>query len=142
MPQTAAFCPACGRAMQAETRAQGTVGVFPENIAGALAYFTFIPAIVFLVLVPYNKNRFLRFHSFQCLLLWGAAILIGIALKLASVVLFIVPVLGPLLVWVVAVVVVLAAIVIWLVLVVKAFQGEMFQLPMLGEFAAQYAGPI
>src|SRR5271169_2700415 len=142
MPETAAFCPGCGRSMHTETRAQGSVGPFPENIAGALAYFTFIPAIVFLVLVPYNKNRFLRFHSFQCLLLWGAAILIGIALKLASVVLFIVPVLGPLLVWVVAVVVVLAAIVIWLVLVVKAFQGEMFQLPMLGEFAAQYAGPI
>ena len=142
MPQSAAFCPACGRAMQAETRAQGSVGVFPENIAGALAYFTFIPAIVFLFLAPYSKNRFLRFHSFQCLLLWAAAILIGIALKLASVVLFIVPVLGPLLVWVVAVVVVLAAIVIWLVLVVKAFQGEMFQLPMLGEFAAQYAGSI
>jgi len=39
-------------------------------------------------------------------------------------------------------VVVLAAIVIWLVLVVKAFQGEMFQLPMLGEFAAQYAGSV
>ena len=54
----------------------------------------------------------------------------------------IVPVLGPLLVLVVAVVVVLAVIVIWLVLVVKAFQGEMFQLPMLGDFAAQYANSI
>ncbi len=128
--------------MQGEPRAGGTVGVLPENVGGALAYFTFIPAIVFLVLDPYKKNRFLRFHSLQCLLLWGAAILIGTALKLASVVLFIVPVLGPLLVLVVAVVVVLAIMVIWLVLVVKAFQGEMFQLPMLGEFAAQYAGSI
>jgi uncharacterized membrane protein len=128
--------------MHSEPRAGGTVGILPENIAGALAYFTFIPAILFLLLEPYKKNRFLRFHSLQCLLLWGGAILIGIALKLASVVLFIVPVLGPLLVLVVAVVVVLAVIVIWLVLVVKAFQGEMFHLPLLGEFAAQYADSI
>jgi len=128
--------------MHVEVRAQDCVGVLPENVGGALAYFTFIPAIVFLVLEPYNKNRFLRFHSVQCLLLWAAAILVAIALKLASVVLFIVPVLGPLLVWVVAAVVALAAIVIWLVLVVKAFQGEMFHLPVLGEFAAQYASSI
>lgn len=121
-----------------QTRASGKVGVFPENIAGALAYLTFIPAIVFLTLDPYKKNRFVRFHSVQCLLLWGAVILLAIALKLASVVLFIIPVLGPLLVLLVSVVVGLAAFVIWLVLVVKAFQGEMFMLPMLGEVAEQH----
>jgi len=142
MPDTAVFCPGCGQPMQAEPRAQGTVGALPVTLAGVLAYFTFIPAIVFLVLEPYNKNRFLRFHSVQCLLLWGAATLVGIALKLASVVLFIVPVLGPLLVYLVSGVVVLAVAVIWLVLVVKAAQGEMFRLPLLGDFAAQYATSI
>jgi len=140
MPDTAAFCPSCGRSMHTETRAQGKVGPFPENIAGALAYCTFIPAILFLVLAPYNKNRFVRFHSIQCLLLLGAGIVFAIALKLASVVLFIVPVLGPLLVLLVSMVVALAIVVIWLVLVVKAFQGEMFKLPLLGDFAAQQVG--
>ena len=105
--------------MLTEPRAQGRVGVLPENVAGALAYFTFIPAILFLVIEPYKKNRFVRFHSVQCLLLWGASGLFAIALKLASVVLFIIPVLGPLLVWLVSTVVVLAAVVIWVVLVVK-----------------------
>jgi uncharacterized membrane protein len=142
MPGTAVFCPGCGRPMQTPTRAQGTVGVLPENIAGALAYLTFIPAIIFLVLDPYNKNRFVRFHSVQCLLLLGAGILLAIALKLASVVLFIIPVLGPLLVWLVSTVVGLAIVVIWLVLVIKAFQGEMFKLPMLGDLAEQYAGSL
>jgi uncharacterized membrane protein len=142
MPETAAFCPGCGHPMQTEPRAQGTVGALPENIAGALAYITFIPAVFFLVLEPYNKSRFLRFHSVQCLLLWAAATLVGIALKLASVVLFIIPVLGPLLVLLVSVVVSLAVAVIWLVLVVKAFQGEMFRLPLLGDFAAQYASSV
>ncbi|HME33665.1 MAG TPA: hypothetical protein VKF84_00410 [Candidatus Sulfotelmatobacter sp.] len=157
MPATAAYCPGCGRPMSAETRsaetpsaelisaeprAQGRVGALPENVAGALAYFTFVPAVLFLVIAPYRKNRFVRFHSVQCLLLWGASGLFAVALKLASVVLFIIPVLGPLLVWLVSTVVVLAAVVIWVVLVVKGFQGEMFKLPLLGDFAAQQAGEM
>jgi len=126
--------------MQTETRAQGKVGPFPENIAGAIAYLTFIPAIVFLFVEPYSKNRFVRFHSVQCLLLGAAAILLAIALKLASVVLFIIPVLGPLIVVLVSTVVALAVVVIWLVLLIKAFQGEMFKLPLLGDLADQQAG--
>jgi len=125
--------------MQTEERAQGKVGPLPEPVAGALAYFTFIPAIVFLVVEPYKKNRFVRFHSFQCLLLWGAAILVATALKLAGMLLFIIPVLGPLLVVLVWTVVGFGTVVIWLVLVVKAFQGLMFRLPLAGDFAAQQA---
>jgi uncharacterized membrane protein len=139
MPQTAAYCPGCGRPMQVEARAQGKVGVLSEPIAGALAYFTFIPAITLLLLEPYKHNRFVRFHSFQCLSLWGAAVLLAIALKLAGLLLFIIPVLGPLLAVLVSTVVGLGAVVLWLVLVVKAFQGEMFQIPLLGAFAAQQA---
>jgi uncharacterized membrane protein len=123
--------------MQAESRAQGKVGALSEPIAGALAYFTFIPAIVFLVLEPYKKNRFVRFHSLQCLLLWLAGILLAIALKLAGLLLFIIPVAGPLLVLLLSMVVGLAAVAIWLVLVVKAFQGVTFRLPLLGDFALQ-----
>ena len=33
-----------------------------DNAAGALAYVTIIPAIIFLVVEPYNKNSFIRFH--------------------------------------------------------------------------------
>jgi uncharacterized membrane protein len=125
--------------MQAESRAQGKVGALSEPIAGALAYFTFIPAIVFLVLEPYKKNRFVRFHSLQCLLLWLAGILLAIALKLAGLLLFIIPVAGPLLVLLLSMVVGLAAVAIWLVLVVKAFQGVTFRLPLLGDFALQHS---
>ena len=120
-------------------RARGRVGAFPENIAGAIAYITFIPAIVFLVLAPYNANRFLRFHSFQCLFLWATAVLTGIALKLIGFVLLIIPVLGHLLVVLLSTVIGLAAVVIWLVLVVKALQGEAFKLPVLGDFADELA---
>src|SRR5437899_1404024 len=72
MPVHAAFCPGCGRSMQSSPRAEGKVGAFRESIAGALAYFSFIPAGVFLCIDPYRTNRFVRFHSVQCLLLWLA----------------------------------------------------------------------
>lgn len=140
MPVTAAFCPGCGLPVQAEARALGRVGPFAESVAGALAYFTFIPAIIFLLVEPFRKSRFVRFHSVQCLLLGGAAIVLAIAIKLASVVLLIIPVLGPLVVVLVSTVVALAVFVIWLVLVIKAFQGEMFKLPLLGDLAGQQAG--
>lgn len=159
MPADAAFCPGCGRPMRTEGRTetrtewrtetsaqapeasvQGKVGPLPVSLAGALAYFTFVPAIVFLFVDPYRKNRFMRFHSIQCLLFSGAVILLSAVLRLAGLVIFLIPLLGPLLVAVIDVVVALAAVLLWLVLVVKAFQGEMFKLPILGDFAERYSG--
>jgi len=114
----------------------------PESVAGGLAYLSFIPAIVFLFLEPYKSNRFVRFHSFQCLFAWVAAIVIGAVLRLLSMVLFIIPHLGPLLVLLVHVVVGLAALFVWLVLLVKAVQGEWFKLPLIGDFAERYSDPM
>jgi uncharacterized membrane protein len=128
--------------MQVIAKAHGKVGGLPENLAGALAYFTFLPAIVFLLLQPYRKNRFVRFHALQCLLFTGATILIALLLWLASLALFAVPVLGPLLVVLVAAVATLAATFAWLVLVIKAFQGATYKLALVGEFAEQYADRI
>jgi uncharacterized membrane protein len=142
MPQTAAFCPGCGVSMQAPARATGKVGPLPETVAGALAYLTFIPAIVFLVLKPYNQNLFVRFHSVQCLVLWAAALLAATLLRLAGFLLVYVPVVGPLFAVLVAAFAGLAFLLLWLVLVVKAFQGEMFKLPFVGNFAEQYASTL
>lgn len=142
MPAAAAYCPGCGQTMRDIPHADGTVGRFPENIAGALAYFTLLPAILFLALEPYKRNRFVRFHSGQCLLLWAAAALIAVAIRLAGVFLFMIPTAGPLflvLLWTVAA---LALVFVWLVLVVKALQGEMFQLPVLGDLAEQFADTV
>lgn len=122
------------------TRVRGKVGALSESIAGALAYFTIIPAVVFLFLEPYRRNLFVRFHAFQCLLFTAVIILIALTLRLAGYALFVIPVLGPLLVVVVDVVAGLAAVFLWLALVVKALQGEAFSLPVLGDFAQHYAG--
>ena len=68
--------------------------------------------------------------------------MLAVALKLAGDALFLIPVVGPLLVVLVGVVASLAVLMIWLVLVVKAFQGEMFKLPILGYLAEQHADAI
>jgi len=142
MPQGAAFCPGCGRPMHAEPRAQGRVGPFPEGIAGGLAYLSFIPAIIFLLVDPYKRNRFVRFHSFQCLFASAVGLGLGLAMRLVGWVLFMIPKVGPLLDFLIAVVAILAAVFLWLVLTVKALQGEWFRLPVLGDFADRYADPI
>jgi uncharacterized membrane protein len=75
----------------------------------------------------------------QSFLFTTAAILIGFALWLAGMALFVIPVLGPLLVVVIVVVTALAVFFLWLTLVIKAFQGVTFKLPALGRLAEHYA---
>jgi uncharacterized membrane protein len=104
-----------------------------------MAYCTIIPAIVFLLVEPYSKNRFVRFHSLQCLGVCLVALVVGAMLRVAGFVLFFIPVLGHLLVWLLSMVVTLAFLVVWVVLVVKALQGEMFKLPVVGDFAERRA---
>ncbi len=140
MPENVAFCPACGQAMHEVERARGKVGILPEPVAGALAYCTFFPALIFLWLEPYRTNRFVRFHSFQCIGLFLVAIAAGAVLRIVGVLLALVPSFGPLLVLLASMLIGLGLFVIWLVLVVKALQGEMFKLPFVGNYAEKQAG--
>jgi uncharacterized membrane protein len=137
MPDTAGFCPGCGRTMRPDTRVQGMVGVLPKALAGALAYLL-LPAIVFLLVDPYKNNRFVRFHSFQSIALCFAAVVTVAILRIVGLAVFFIPVLGHLLVWLLSMLVSLAFFILWIVLIVKALQGEMFKLPLLGTFAEQH----
>jgi uncharacterized membrane protein len=142
-----AFCPTCGTqiadgttcpkcaAGQSVSPASSPAAGLTDNVAGALAYVTIIPAIVFLVLEPFNKRRFVRFHAFQCLFFAVAWTVIWIGLSFVAHI----PFLGwaTVLVWPL---VSLAGFVIWLILVLKAYQGQMFKLPVIGDMAEQQAG--
>lgn len=142
MPETAAYCPGCGISMSPPARATGRVGWLAENIAGALAYLTLVPAIVFLLTKPYSRNLFVRFHSIQCLIFWAAALLTATLVRLAGFLLMAIPIVGPLLFVLVSVLGILAAFSVWAVLIVKGLQGEMFKLPWLGDFAERYANSL
>lgn len=108
---------------------------FRDNFIAALAYFTFIPAIVLVLTEPYKRNRFIRFHSFQSIFLAVSTIVIAIAVRVLYSVLVLIPVLGFLLAWLSVAVVVLGWVILWLVLLVKALQGETFRLPWIGRLA-------
>jgi len=126
-------CAACsGRAASAPTVAGSGLA---DNVAGMLAYVTIIPAIVFLVLEPYNKSRFVRFHSFQSIFFGVAVFAIQIALSVMTVVPLLIFITGPL-----HLLVALGAFIVWIILLLKANQGLMFKLPVIGDLAEKQAG--
>lgn len=110
-----------------------------ENFAGALAYLTFIPAILLLLVEPHRRNSFVRFHAVQCLLFWLAGVAVAVSVRMITLLLLLIPGVGPLLAMLVAVIVILAAVLTWFVLFVKAFQGERFSLPLIGDLAEHYS---
>lgn len=100
-----------------------------DTAAGALAYVTIIPAIVFLIVEPYNKNSFVRFHAWQCIFL-------GIAAFAVQVVLSIIPVVG----WILLPITMVGFLVLWIIALVQALKGNRFKLPVIGKLAEQQAG--
>jgi uncharacterized membrane protein len=129
----ATVCAACsGRAaVLPATAASGLA----DNVAGMLAYVTFIPAIIFLVTEPYNKSRFIRFHSFQSIFLFVAVVIIQIALSVLTIVPFLIFVTAPL-----HLLVALGALIVWIIVLLKANQGQMYKLPIIGDLAEKQAG--
>jgi uncharacterized membrane protein len=108
---------------------------FKDNLLAALAYITFIPAVVFVVLEPFKRDRFIRFHAFQSIFLTVATMVIAIALRILYSILTLVPVVGYLMAWLAVAVAVLGWGILWLVLLVKALQGQSFRLPVIGSLA-------
>ena len=99
-------------------------GGLSQNAAAAIAYITIIPAIIFLVMEPYNKIPFVRFHSFQ-------SICLGVAAIIVETILGVIPVIG----WVLLPFVALAFLAVWIYTVLQAYKGNWFKLPALGNIA-------
>lgn len=106
-----------------------------DNAAGALAYFTIIPAIIFLVVDPFKNRRFVRFHSFQCLFLCAAAFVFWMVFAMLGMVLGFFT--GGILLGMLSFLVQIALFVVWLIVVIKAYQGQEFKLPVIGDLAAK-----
>lgn len=124
-----AFCPSCGAGQSAGASGGAKVGGMESNVAAALAYLWLV-AIIWLVIEPYNKDRFVRFHSFQ-------AIGLGVVAFVVSFVLGFIPFLG----WIASAFWGLAVMLAWLFCIFKAFSKEWFKLPVIGDFAEKQAGP-
>jgi len=103
----------------------------PENVCGMLAYL-FLPAIVFLSIGRFKRNRFVRFHSVQCLMIVGILLVLHVVVAIYGRFepMFALPLYGLLL---------LADLTLWLLLLLKAYQHVRFKLPYIGDFAEEWA---
>ena len=112
------------------------------NVAGLLAYVLgFITGIIFLVLEPYNKDKFIRFHAFQSIFFNVAMIVFWIAYTIVSTVLGFVSfgILG-IVMAILGLLIFLGILVYWVFLMYKAYNNEKYMIPYIGKLAAQQAG--
>ena len=134
------FCPHCGAntttGVAAAVPAQQ--GGLSETAAGVVAYITIIPAILFLVIEPYNKMPFVRFHAFQSIGLTVVWFALWILITVLRIALHFIPLIGLLFLFA-DLVICLGMFIVWLIVVMKASKGEWYKLPFLGDIAEKQA---
>jgi uncharacterized membrane protein len=105
-----------------------------ENSAAALAYVTIIPAILFLILEPYNRIPLVRFHSFQSIGLGVSWFVVWVCVSILHSLLRSIP-LAFILFILVDFAIVIGFFLLWLITILKASKGEWYKLPIIGDIA-------
>ena len=98
------------------------------NVAALLAYvLALVTGLVFFLIE--KESRFVKFHAMQ-------SIAFSVVMFVAGLIMAFIPFIG------VAgtALLNLAGLVVWVLLMIKAYQGERFKLPILGDFAEQQTG--
>lgn len=130
----AAFCPKCGQSATGSPAVAGAAAGtgLPENVAGLLSYLVgWVTGLVFFLI---DKRPFVRFHAMQSIILFGALFAAQIAISV---------VIGGIISWTLASalsgIVGLATLACWIICMIKAYGGERFKLPVVGDLAEQYS---
>ena len=101
-----------------------------ENIAGALCYlFGWVTGVIFYIIEP--KSKFVRFHAVQ-------SIAMSVVLMVIYFVLMFIPVIG----WIISAILGVVTFILWLLLMFRAYKGDMFKLPVVGNFAEGQAAKV
>jgi len=94
-----------------------------ENLAGLLCYLAgFVTGIIFLVIE--KNSKFVRFHAMQSIIVFGGLVVVNIVLGY-------IPIIG----WAIGLLVAPLTFILWIVLMIKAYQGQTFKLPIVGDIA-------
>ena len=130
---TANFCPKCGANQAAPAypappaTAASTEGM-AENVAGLLCYVLgWITGLIFLLI---DKRPFVKFHAAQSIVVFGGLNVIHFVLRFTHFFLFSLGLHALL---------ALVGLVLWIVLMIKAFQHEMFRVPIAADIADSLA---
>jgi uncharacterized membrane protein len=103
-----------------------------ENIAGLLCYVLgWITGIVFLVLE--KDSKFVRFHAMQSIATFLPLMVIAWVINLIFMWI-------PFISWAISTLIWILVLILWLILMFKAYQGEMYKLPIVGDFAEKQIG--
>ena len=104
-----------------------STGIQP-NVAALLSYVAgFVTGIIFFLIE--KDNKFVRFHALQSTIAFGAIFVLQMFFSyIPSIGVYLLPVLD------------LGCVILWVVCMVKAYQGEWFRLPVVGDVAAKQAG--
>ena len=114
---------------------EGTTEIIPDNAAAAIAYFSIIPAVVFLLSEPYKRSFFVRFNAWQSILLFVAWPFVYVFASIGQSLFPSAALLTMSLVQMAG----LAAFVVWFIVVRNAFNGKRTRLPLIGKLAAMQA---
>ncbi len=94
-----------------------------EALFGAACYLGFfITGFIFLMIE--KESTFVRFHAMQSVVLF-----LGIFVSLYALAYF--PIIG----WIAGVALFLSGMILWIAMMWKAFQGDMYKLPLVGDLA-------
>jgi uncharacterized membrane protein len=105
------------------TAPPGTSTGLSPNTAGLLCYVgIWISGIIFFVLE--QKNRFVRFHAAQSIVVFGTITVAGVILGL-------IPVVGDAFSTIIGII----GFIVWIIMIVKASSGEWYKLPWAGDVA-------
>jgi uncharacterized membrane protein len=146
-----AFCGSCGTPVGAAPGGAPTPAPsgpaaasapMASNVAGLLTYILgFITGIIFLVIEPYNKDKFVRFHAFQSIFFNVAIFVFWIAYTILAAILGFISlgILGVLM-GILGLLISLAILAFWIFLMYKAYCNERYMIPFIGNLAAKQAG--
>ena len=140
-PQPVAVAQAAGAAAAVPVSAQPASAGLTANVAAALAYILgFITGILFLVLEPYKRDRFVRFHAMQSILYSAAGLVFRIGWSI------LVSALMEVTAWAGVVLVPVGLLIsfglfgFWLYLMYQAYSNREFRIPIIGAIAAKQVG--
>ena|SRR3990167_70590 len=102
-----------------------------RNLVAALSYLLgFVTGIV--ILLVEKQDKFIRFHAMQSTLIFGVLFIANFVINL---------VITPGVFWsLLNGLISLIVLVVWLVSMIKAYQGQMFKWPIVGDFAEKKVG--
>ena len=113
--------------MSDETSSGGT-GLDPKLSAFLSYLLGIVGGIVFYAI---SKDSYVRFHAMQSILLWVAFIILWFVVFILSMMIFFLGFLA----WIVW----LGAVALWIVVMIKAYSGEKYKLPIIGDMAENWA---